>query len=405
MGSPVVGAIDPRVLGLRIQEARKARGLTQMEAATVLGISRPTYIAIEKGHRAVLPDELIRLAELYSRSAHELLRRREPVRDFVTHFRAAASRGAVVTTELDAAVALLQRLCDDYVDLEVKCRAPLPRNYPPSYAVEGRDAQEVVEEVAAQERNRLGLGDGPVPNLRALLEVDVGLRIFYLDLPSRVAGLFVFTEELGGCIAIQRKHPPGRRLWSLAHEYAHFLIHRYEAEVTVLRTDTRSVAKERFADAFAGSFLMPTLGLRRRFYDLQRQSGQITPASLLTLADLYGVSVEAMLVRLENLRLIPVGTWERLKERGFSIKGVRALLGLSDGPDEPWLPPRYEGLAVQAFEDGLLSEGELMHVLHTDREQARRTVRRLTTRSAVSDEGDAGDLHLDLAEPLGGSRG
>jgi Zn-dependent peptidase ImmA (M78 family) len=174
--------------------------------------------------------------------------------------------------------------------------------------------------------------------------------------------------------------------------------------VTVLRTDSRVSGRERFADAFAGAFLMPTLGLRRRFYDLQRQGGQITPASLLTLADLYGVSVEAMLVRLENLRLVPVGTWERLKERGFSVKEARALLGLRDGPDEPWLPPRYEGLAVQAFEDGLLSEGELMQMLRVDREQARRTVRRLTTRSAVSDDGDAGDLHLDLAEPLGGSR-
>jgi Zn-dependent peptidase ImmA (M78 family)/transcriptional regulator with XRE-family HTH domain len=397
--------IDPRVLGLRIQEARKARGLTQQDAAGVLGVSRPTYIAIEKGQRIPSAGELIRLAELYGRSVHELLRRREPVRDFVTQFRAAAVRGTTIAEDLETSVTLLQQLCDDYVDLEEKCRAPLPRNYPPLYDVEGRDLQEVAEEVAAQERNRLGLGEGPVPNLRALLEVDVGLRIFYLDLPARVAGLFIFTEELGGCIAIQRKHPHGRRLWSLAHEYAHFLIHRYEAEVTVLRMDSRASAKERFADAFAGSFLMPRLGLRRRFYDLQRQAGQITLASLMTLADLYGVSVEAMLMRLEDLRLIPVGTWEKFKERGFSVKEARALMGLGDAPDEPWLSTRYESLAVQAFEDGLLSEGELMQVLHADREQARRTVRRLTTGSGISEEGDTVDLHLDLAEPLGGPRG
>jgi Zn-dependent peptidase ImmA (M78 family)/DNA-binding XRE family transcriptional regulator len=396
--------IDPRVLGLRIQQARRARGLTQQDAADVLGVSRPTYLAIEKGQRIPAASELIRLAEVYGRSVHELLRRREPVRDFVTQFRAAV-RGTTSAEDLETSVTLLQQLCDDYVDLEEKCRSPLPRNDPPLYDVEGRDLQEVVEEVAAQERNRLGLGEGPVPNLRALLEVDVGLRIFHLDLPSRVAGLFIFTDELGGCIAIQRKHPHGRRLWSLAHEYAHFLIHRYEAEVTVLRMDSRASAKERLADAFAGSFLMPRLGLRRRFYDLQRQAGQITLASLLTLADLYGVSVEAMLVRLEDLRLIPIGTWEKFKERGFSVKEARALMGQGDAPDEPWLSPRYESLAVQAFEDGLLSEGELMQVLHADREQARRTVRRLTTGSAISEEGDTVDLHLDLAEPLGGPRG
>ena len=40
---------DPRILGRRIAEARKARGKTQEEVAEFLGCSRPTYIAIEKG--------------------------------------------------------------------------------------------------------------------------------------------------------------------------------------------------------------------------------------------------------------------------------------------------------------------------------------------------------------------
>ena len=73
---------DPRILGLRLQEARKARGMTQQGAAEALGVSRPTYIAIEKGERVVQPPELIRLAELYGRSVHDLLRQRKPIRDF-----------------------------------------------------------------------------------------------------------------------------------------------------------------------------------------------------------------------------------------------------------------------------------------------------------------------------------
>src|SRR6185503_14401582 len=82
--------LDPRVLGLRLQEARKDRKLTQQDAAGALGMSRPTYIAIEKGERLVQPRELIRLDQLYGRSVHELLRRRPPIRDFVPHFRGAA---------------------------------------------------------------------------------------------------------------------------------------------------------------------------------------------------------------------------------------------------------------------------------------------------------------------------
>src|SRR5690349_16099418 len=91
---PIQGDIDPRVLGLRLQEARKTRGLTQQAGAEALGMSRPTYIAIEKGERPIQPFELIRLAELFGRSVHELLRLRPPIRDFVTHFRSSVSEVA-----------------------------------------------------------------------------------------------------------------------------------------------------------------------------------------------------------------------------------------------------------------------------------------------------------------------
>jgi Zn-dependent peptidase ImmA (M78 family)/transcriptional regulator with XRE-family HTH domain len=396
---------DPRVLGSRLQEARKNRRLTQQDGAEALGLSRPTYIAIEKGERPVLPHELMRLAELYGRSVHELLRQRPPIRDFVPHFRGAAAEVYRDNPELDAATALLQRLSDDYLELEGLCKSPLPRHYPALYVVDGLDAVEAAEEVASAERNRLGLGDGPVPNLRDLLETDVGLRIFSIGLPSRVSGLFVFTEELGGCIAIQRKHPAGRRLWSLCHEYAHFLVHRYEPEVTVLRSDTRNSRKERFADAFAKAFLMPALGLRRRFHGLLRTAGQMTPAALITLAELYGVSFEALLLRLEDLRLIPVGTWQRLKDSQFQVTEAKQLLGLGLGSEEPMLPRRYMGLAVRAYEDDLISEGELVGFLHTDRQQARRIVQEQVTRATVTEEGEPGQLVLNLAEPLSGLKG
>src|SRR6266851_10339447 len=145
--------IDPQALGLRLQEARKTRGITQQDAAETLGMSRPTYIAIEKGERAIQPRELIRLAELYDRSVHDLLRQRRPIRDFVAHFRTAASRVSSGGQELDQAVALLQRLSDDFLELERQCESPLPRNYPTPYRLAGRDPIEAAEEVAASERN------------------------------------------------------------------------------------------------------------------------------------------------------------------------------------------------------------------------------------------------------------
>ncbi|MEA2692303.1 MAG: hypothetical protein QOJ16_1690 [Acidobacteriota bacterium] len=396
--------LDPRVLGARLQEARKARNLTQQEAAETLGLSRPTYMAIEKGERSAQPRELIRLAELYGRSVHELLRQRLPIRDFIPHFRAASSEAYAENPKLDLAVALLQRLAEHYLELEELLHAPLPRNYPLVYDISHLDPVEAAEQVADRERNRLGLGEGPVPHLRDLLEADLGLRIFSIDLPARVSGLFLFTEELGGLIAIQRQHPPGRQLWSLCHEYAHFLVHRYEAEISVPRTDRRISRKERLADHFAKAFLMPASSLRRRFHDLLRTAGQVTPAALLDFAELYGVSFEALLLRSEDLRLLPVGTWQRLKESRFHLGEARRLPGIRASLAEQMLPRRYLTLAVQAYEDEKLTEGELTEILHTDRQRARQMVEEVKSQTEVTLEGETGQLELDLGETLVGIR-
>lgn len=82
--------------------------------------------------------------------------------------------------------------------------------FPPTYAlnVPGATPEQRGEEVAAAERTRLGLGDGPVSDLRTLLEEAVGVRVFYLDLPPEVGGLFASNDELGACIAINRNQRP-----------------------------------------------------------------------------------------------------------------------------------------------------------------------------------------------------
>src|SRR5205823_894285 len=102
--------LDPKVLGQRLAEARKARGLTQEEAANHLGCSRPTLIAIEKGERPAKPAEVVKLAAFYGRKVHELVRGGEPVTDLQPHLRAAADRLQSDEPELIQAIADLQGL-------------------------------------------------------------------------------------------------------------------------------------------------------------------------------------------------------------------------------------------------------------------------------------------------------
>src|SRR5262249_38893732 len=139
-------------------------------------------------------------------------------------------------------------------------------------------------------------------------------------------------------------------------------------------TDTkRQSSWERFADAFAENFLMPAAGLNRRFTELHRasQSGSITLAQIFNLADLYQVSVQALIIRLEKLKRFPSGMWDKLELEGFRPRQAQQLLGINPNPVEQYLlPKRYINLAVMAYEKGHLSEGQLAKLLRTDRVSA-----------------------------------
>lgn len=399
-----VGGIDPRLLGRRIQGARKARGLTQQEVADALSVARTTVTALEKGERRVRPDEIISMAGLFGRTVSDLVGSREPISDFAVQFRTAI--GAVGSREaqedMAQAIQEFQRLCEDYLYLENTNGTPLRQSYMPEYPVNAASPEDAAEDVASAERNRLGIGDGPILNLREVLENDVAMRVFSMKLPSRVAGIFSYTQEVGGCIAVNAQHPEERRRWSMAHEYGHFLTSRFHSEISMLGGYRRVPAHERFADAFAGCFLMPAAGLKRRFNEISRAAaGEVTVADVCRIAHYYFVSIEAVTLRLEELRLLPGGTWDRLRDRGFRVREAQEQLGLSRRPDgDHLLPLRYQLLAIRSYEEGQLTEGELARLLRVDRVSARRTVQSLTHTTHLRDEGDVESLSIDLAGSL-----
>ena len=204
--------------------------------------------------------------------------------------------------ELLAAIGDLQRLASDYRELEQMMNAPLRYNYPPPVTLETPvDVAELADSVASQERRRLGLGEQPVEQLRRLLEWDVGLRIFYWPLPSAIAGMYAYADDLGCCIMVNRKHPAQRRRVSMLHEYGHLIVDRYKPGIDYLNMPGRKPANERFAEAFALSFLMPANAVRQRFHEIVAATKDFQVADLCRLSHFFFVSVEAMALRLEQL--------------------------------------------------------------------------------------------------------
>ena len=394
--------INPRILGQRLAEVRKARGITQEEAAAQLECSRPTYIAIEKGERPAKAAEVVKLAAFFGKRVHELVLQSEPVSDLQPHLRAEAQRMQAGDGELERAIGEFQQFVEDYRELERLMNAPLRGKLPDERALSNRvDVVELAEDTAIDERRRLGLGDQPVIYLRSILETEVGLRIFYGDLPSPIAGMYAFVTDLGCCVLINRKHPEERRRVSMLHEYGHGIVDRHKPGIDYLIRPGRRPANERFADAFAAALLMPATSVRRAFLDVVSSTNDFRVADLCRLAHTFFVSVEAMALRLERLGLLPKGTADHLKESRLPVREAKEELHLPPHPvtDTPY-PERYKFLAVHAYDREKISEGQLARFLRCDRVTAREIVWECLTSRDVGEDGLAQTIQYEAHAAL-----
>jgi Zn-dependent peptidase ImmA (M78 family) len=373
MATNILDNIDPRALGELLQQARKKCGMTQTDAAKVINIARTTMVAIEKGERRLKPTELIKLARAYGRSVSDFVRPRPVVKPFEVQFRAVYQRNEQQKSEIEPFILHLEELCQNYLELEKIMDAPLPQNYPAEYQVANMPIKSAAESIAVSERQRLGLGDAPISKLRDILEQDVGLRIFYLKMPQKYSEVYSYNEEVGGCMAINASHPEERRRWSMAHGYLHFLVHRYKPEFQFDHQYQRYPESEQLAETFPKYFLMPASGLLKRFNDMYRTHGKFTPTNLFTLAHQYGVSVEALIYRLQEIELLPSGTWDKLRDRGLKVRKVQQEISLKEIPQRiDVMPLHYQHLAIEALDRGLITEGRFADFLCVDRLEARR---------------------------------
>jgi Zn-dependent peptidase ImmA (M78 family)/transcriptional regulator with XRE-family HTH domain len=401
-------SLDPKSFGERIAQYRKAAGKTQEQVADFLGMSRPTYIATEKGVRAPEPREIFKLAELLNRTVHELVRPGLPLK-LEPHLRGGIDANNRDADALTVAIQALQQFAEDYQDLERLMNAPLATNYPPEVQLPQRGSlSDFAEGVATRERARLQLGDQPVPNLRLVLESEVGVRIFFGPLPSRVAGLYAFVADLGCCLMINSRHPRERQRASLAHEYGHLMVDRHKPGIDYLNQDGRRPTNEKFVESFAMAFLMPATGVRRHFQDVYNATGDFQVGDLVRVATLYAVSVQAMALRLESLGLLSRGTWDFLVDQGFKANTAKRELNLAEaeaeaGADPPY-PQRYKLLAVHAYLRGKITEGQLMQYLRCDRLEARAIVAESRHHVDVTPDGGREVLELPFDRSLVGTK-
>ncbi|MDE0620699.1 MAG: XRE family transcriptional regulator [Bryobacterales bacterium] len=354
-------------IGDRLRKARQAAGVTQAQAASALSVSRPTLIAIEKGTRRAKPDEIESLVNFYGTSVNLLLAHEVPQLRLNVRFRSSGKQ----PIGSDRAIALLNKLASATVALERLLGIALrPTPLPDPVALVGPIRQQA-EDAALIARQILGIGVTPVVDIFSLLERELGFRIFVRKVPSELSGVFGYASVTGPCILVNANHPRVRQSLTAAHELGHFLANRDSGGV-VVDDQHESTDEERFARAFSYAFLMPAPSIRRRFHELVESNKVFTPRHLVYMALSFHVSTEAMCRRLEKLELLPNGTFDSLRDRGFKATRIAAQQA-DHGMRNPH-GMRLAQLAASALNRELLSEGQVSRLLDLDRVEVRRMI-------------------------------
>jgi hypothetical protein len=171
---------------------------------------------------------------------------------------------------------------------------------------------------ARVQAERLALQSGratPPVDVEAIA-IKLGIRVITADLGVDVSGLLVTTPGQQVSICVRAGDASSRKRFTIAHELAHHILgHQFEAggHVHVDRGNFISQRgprasqgvdpKEIEANHFAAALLMPSAWVRAAASEMQGK-GLLVDHHVAKLAERFGVSEQAMTIRLTTLRLL-----------------------------------------------------------------------------------------------------
>lgn len=368
------------IIGERLKRAREALGFTQEEVAAKLQIGRPRYSDIENGKRDVPLKDIYMFAEFYGRPIDYFLKETLLTDSgFKVLFRKTEG-----DEEVGRVVTEFENLCEKMCELENISGVAVKPAVNADYEFEKNREWYWGKYYADTERKQLDLGQAPLRNLNQLLEERRNLKIFYLPVPERgIYGMFTYDQKMGGCVLINSNPNSGNQLFSLAHEYAHFLFHKDKLGIISTEKEKNST-DEKIANNFASNFLMPEDTLRDLFNMRIKEVSDVQAEDVVYLADYFGVSFTAMVYRLNNLKLITDNIRNELI--GYTwVNSVRESMGISEPErSRSKFPTLYTHLAIKAFQQGKLTTAKLADFLEIPLYQAMDLGRKL--RGSIQDE-------------------
>lgn len=343
--------MDDKAIGRRIKDERERRDISQNRLAELAGIAHRQSIGkIEDGDRKLQAVELYGIANALGVRPEFLLgldgvsKHGQP---FYLWRNLSSDNKLEWENKFSTHISNLK-----YVESALSLDSTATTL--PAHAIDIEKADEnSIYALADSIRNQLGLGSFPAESLFKTLEEKFNVRIFFVDLHD--AGSAATTRSSNeAVIFLDMFEPPWRRIFSLAHELFHIVTWSDEIAKRAQEDQAFHNKNEKLAEAFAAGLLMPYEMLNVELGKVLKD-GKLTYIDIISLARMFGVSTQALLYRLANLRII---TFAKAKE----VSSDSSFIAL-DRKDikERWHQPaplseRFIRLAYQAFNAAKISK-------------------------------------------------
>ena len=265
--------------------ARQALGWSQGEAAAKLGLPQVTLSRYENAVSTPTNDVLLRAAQVYDVPVTFFEQTDAVLGAPVSVHPMWRKKQSVTTRELDAIIAELNiriiQIRRMLSGVDFSPQSTIPR-------LDIEEYEEDAERVASMVRGHWMIPRGPLHDLTGVVERAGAIVIHSPMGGSSVSGVTMSVPGLLPVILINNDQPSDRVRFTLAHELAHLVMHRFP-----------NPSMEKQANTFASALLMPADEIRTAF-----MSGRIDLRRLAALKPEWKVSMQALLYRAQSLGLM-----------------------------------------------------------------------------------------------------
>ncbi len=335
----------------RMSDVRGLIGLSQTALAKRLGLSASLISMWESGERSPSEGQVMEIARALGVSLDFLINA-----EVRPHFQPRATVTMLAEEDHACRKALLDAseqmfyLASAYeaakeIPGQFGLRCDFSSGQLPGLAQQVREAFKLDRRVSSEELKRAA--------------TERRIHVFEWSLPAKISGLSyrgAFTA-----IIINRDHPPGRRLFALAHELGHVLFHLPGGSGGEKGGDTEVSffafnrdPKEREANSFAAELLMPTDEIDSfiRRFERELQNPSFLPVAART----FNVSPDALFYRLvgKNVYAWPDKARFLLSRRPESKVPDTRVENVDEQVD-----PGLVGLGLRLYEQEAVSAGKL----------------------------------------------